>query len=53
MNRYEYMKLPLKIIPAEIIQQCKPQDLAYKVFFVYGGPKRHVWNDPSMKIFQW
>ena len=32
MDRYEYMKLPLNMIPDEIIQQWKLQDLAHKLF---------------------
>ena len=32
MERYEYMKLPLDIIPDEIIQQFKLKYLAQKVF---------------------
>ena len=32
IHRYEYMKLPLEIIPAEIIQQYKLQYLAHKGF---------------------
>ena len=32
MDRYEYMKLPLEIIPDKIIQQYKLQYLAHKVF---------------------
>ena len=30
MDRYEYMKLPLGIIPDEIVQQYKQQNLAHK-----------------------
>ena len=32
MNRYEYMKLPLDIIPEELIQQYKLRKLAHKGF---------------------
>ena len=32
MNRYEYMKLPLEIIPEEIIQQYNPRNLEHKRF---------------------
>ena len=32
MNRYEYMKLPLDIIPEEIIQQYNLRNLAHKGF---------------------
>ena len=32
MDRYEYMKLPLRIIPDEIIQQYKLHDLEHKLF---------------------
>ena len=32
MNRYEYMKLPLDIIPEEIIQKYNLINLAHKVF---------------------
>ena len=32
MDRYEYMKLPLEIIPDKIIQQYKLQYLAHKGF---------------------
>ena len=32
MNRYEYMKLPLDIIPEEIIQQYNLRKLAHKVY---------------------
>ena len=32
MNRYEYIKLPLEIIPEEIIQQYKHRNLAHKGF---------------------
>ena len=32
MNRYEYMKLPLEIIPEEIIQQYNLRNLAHKGF---------------------
>ena len=43
---YEYMKLPLEIIPSEIIQQHKLQNLAHKGFLyteiqkgIYGLPQ--------------
>ena len=32
MNRYEYMKLPLDIIPEEIIQKYNLRNLAHKGF---------------------
>ena len=32
MERYEYIKLPLEIIPDGIIQQYKLKDLAHKGF---------------------
>ena len=32
IDRYEYMKIPLEIIPDEIIQQYKLQDLSHKGF---------------------
>ena len=32
MDRYEYMKLPLEIIPEEIIQQYKLRNLSHKGF---------------------
>ena len=32
MNRYEYMKLPLDIIPEEIIQQNNLRNLSHKGF---------------------
>ena len=32
MGRYEYIELPLEIIPAETIQQYKLQELAHKGF---------------------
>ena len=46
MDRYEYMKLPLEIIPEEIIQQYNLKTLAHKGFLymeiqkgVYGLPQ--------------
>ena len=47
MNRYEYMKPPMFIIPEEIIQQYKLVNLAHKGFCIYGNPKRHVWATPG------
>ena len=32
MNRYEYMKLPMDIIPEKIIQQYNLKNLAHKDF---------------------
>ena len=32
MNRYEYMKLPLDIIPEEVIQQYNIRNLSHKGF---------------------
>ena len=39
MNRYEYMKLPLEIIPEEIIQQYNLRNLAHKGFVYMEIPK--------------
>ena len=57
MDIYEYMKLPLKIIPDEIIQKYKIQDWANKVFvfmeiqkFMYGMPQN--WNIANDKLNQ-
>ena len=35
MDIYEYIKMTLETITAEIIQQCKLQDLSHKVFFIW------------------
>ena len=39
MDRYEYMKLPLEIIPEEIIQQNNLRNLAHKGFVYNKIPK--------------
>ena len=39
MDRYEYLKLPLYIIPDEIIQQCKLQGLENQGFLHMWIPK--------------
>ena len=46
MNRYEYMKLPLGIIPEEIIQQYNLRKLAHKVF-VYMEIQKGVYGLPQ------
>ena len=35
MNRYEYVKLPLDIIPDKIIKQCNLIKLAHKVLYIW------------------
>ena len=49
MDRYGYMKLPLDIIPEEIIQTIQPQKFRTQRFCIYGNPKRHVWTNPGRK----
>ena len=39
MNRYEYMKLPLEIIPEEIIQQWNLRNLEHKVLYIWKSKK--------------
>ena len=39
MNRYEYIKLPMDIIPEEIIQQYNLRNLAHKVFYIWKSKK--------------
>ena len=46
MNRYEYMKLPMDIIPEEIIQQHKLRNLAHKRF-VYMEIQKGVYGLPQ------
>ena len=46
MNRYEYMKLPLDIVPEEIIQQYNLINLAHKVF-VYMEIKKVMYGLPQ------
>ena len=43
MNRYDYMKLPLEIIPEEIIQQYIPRNLSHKGF-VYTEIQKGVYG---------
>ena len=49
MNRYEYMKLPLDIIPEEIIQQYNLRNLAHTGFVYREIQKRHVRATPDRK----
>ena len=46
MDRYEYMKLPLDIIPEEIIQQYNLRKLSYKGF-VYMEIKKGMYGLPQ------
>ena len=46
MNRYEYMKLPLDIIPEEIIQQYNLKNLAHKGF-VYMETQKVMYGIPQ------
>ena len=49
-NRYEYMNLPLEIIPEEIIQQYNLRKLAHKGF-VYTETQKGIYGLPqSSKI---
>ena len=59
MDRYEYMKLPLDIIPEEIIQQYNLRNLAHKGFYIYkskrgcmGYPNKKNYIYPSFDIRQ-
>ena len=52
MDIYEYMKLPLDIIPKEIFQQYKLRKFRSQGFCIYGNPKRHVWATPCRKSFK-
>ena len=47
VNRYDYMKLPLDIIPEEIIQQYNLINLAHKGLVYMEIQKRHVWATPG------
>ena len=46
MYRYEYMKLPLEIIPEEIIQNYKLRNLAHN-FFVYMEIQKGMYGLPQ------
>ena len=46
MNRYEYMKLPLDIIPEEIIQQYNLRNLEHKGF-VYMETQKGMYGIPQ------
>ena len=46
MDRYEYMKLPMEIIPEEIIQQYKLRNLEYKGF-VYMEIQKGMYGLPQ------
>ena len=46
MNRYDYMKLPLDIIPEEIIQQYNLKNLAHKGF-VYMEIQKGMYGIPQ------
>ena len=46
MNRYEYMKLPLDIIPEEFIQQYSLRNLAHKGF-VYMETQKLIYGLPQ------
>ena len=57
MNRYEYMKLPLDIVPEEIIQQYNLINLAHKGFVymdiqegVYGLPQAGKISNGKLKL---
>ena len=57
MIRYEYMKLPLEIIPQEIIQQYKLINLAHKGFVymeiqkcMYGLPQAGKFSNDKLKL---
>ena len=52
MNRYEYMKLPLDIIPEEIIQQYNLRNLAHKGFVYTEIKKRRVWASPGRQNYK-
>ena len=47
MDRYEYMKQPLNIIPEEIIQKIQPQKLSTQRFYIYGNKKGDAWDTPG------
>ena len=58
MNRYEYMKVPLEIIPEEIIQQYKLKRLAHKglVYMeiqkgMYGLPQAGKIENDKLKLY--
>ena len=51
MNRYDYMKLPLDIIPEEIIQEYNPINLAHKGF-VYMKEKKACMGYPRQAKLQ-
>ena len=48
MNRYDYMKLPLDIIPEEIIQQYNLRKLAHKGF-VYMEIQKGMYGLPQVR----
>ena len=57
MNRYQYMKLPLDIIPEEIIQQYNLKNLAHKGFLymeiqkgMYGLPQAAKIANDKLKL---
>ena len=57
MNRYEYMKIPLDIIPEEIIQQHNLRNLAHKGFVymeiqkgMYGLPQSGKIANDKLKL---
>ena len=57
MDRYEYMKLPVDIIPEEIIQQYNLRNLAHKGFVymeiqkgMYGLPQARKIENDKLKI---
>ena len=58
MNRYEYIKLPLDIIPEEIIQQYNLRNLAHKGFvymeiqkFMYGLPQAGKITNDKLNLY--
>ena len=50
MSMYEYMKLPLDIIPEEIIQQYNLRNLAHKCFLYMEIQKSMYWLHQAGKI---
>ena len=57
INRYEYMKLPMYIIPEEIIQQYNLRNLAHKGFvymkiqkYMYGLPQAGKISNDKLKL---
>ena len=46
MNRYKYTKIPMDIIPEEIIQQYNPRNLAHKDF-VYMEIQKGMYGLPQ------